>query len=188
MNKMGDNFQSQAEEILANCENRRLAHHLWLKGFHEMVEGVYLDETSVLGYLEQIAFNFMPFTKLQSGNFLTQHQGLVGEGNLSSVHLPVDDNCHVLFYLVKINEFMQEFLYDSCPDCKLVGMPELPHIELRQSVDLSSSLDCENGSAIFYDNRLPIWKQSKELIAESYEAVGDLVNNARVPATNGYVE
>ena len=173
-----------AQDIIDIAKGKRknrieLAEHMWLKGFHKIIDGACLNPMKVKENLDEIALNTKPFTMLNSGSFLLANRQLLEQRKLFCVHLPIEEAHHLLFYLVKLNEEMFEFFYDppgKC--CKVLEPYKFPHFELRQSVDLSGHMD--QPGVIMYDNSVSIFHQDWGVITKSYKSLKDFVEKTRV--------
>lgn len=170
--------QNIKKTIDNQIDNWRLAEHLRLLGFHNIVNDVNLDKYKVEEYLTDITPKYPSFTPLTSGNFLMANKKAVERHELSSVHLPFIDTHHLLFFLKSKNKFMQEFLYDSCEDCKILNPGSFPMMELRGSVNLPGS------GAIMYDNRLSIRQQDEKMLEQQYDAIEKFVNATKLTKLN----
>ncbi|MEK6926666.1 MAG: hypothetical protein AABW50_05300 [Nanoarchaeota archaeon] len=165
------------EEILENSlKNRNLAEHLRLLGFHNITNRQQLDRIKVESYVEKEKLEqHKPFTALTSGNIMLKFKDLVNERKLSSLHLPISNNYHLMLFLVDENEFTSKILYDSCEKCKLVAPYKFPIIELRRSIELPIFK-----GPILYDNRVSILEQDRDLLLLQYGKFEDFINKTKV--------
>jgi len=155
------------------------ATHIWLLGFHKLVNGLYLDKNLSEDYMDKKSKEYRPFTKLSSGNFMSDNISLIKLGRLYSVHLPVDNDYHLHFPLIEILNKGYKFFYEDCTDCRILEPYSFPYIELRQSVHLDDEMMDKNKGVIFYDNRISVNHQSKELITKSYKTIKDFVDTTK---------
>ena len=157
----------------AKRNDRRLAEHSRLLLFHEIIDGNYLEKGKAEKYLKNQSGKFKPFTKLISSSFMLSVQDLIIQKKMSSIHLSVNDDYHLLFFLVEENEAMRVY-YDSCSNCDL-PQNKFPHIELKQSVILP-----EKNGGILYDNRISVQHQAEALLKEQYESFRDFIEKTKV--------
>src|SRR3990167_7929953 len=134
----------------AKRNDRELAEHSRLLLFHEIVDGFSLEKNKVEEYSNNLSGGFKPFTKLISSSFMLLNEDLIAQRKMSPIYLPIDDDYHLLFFLIKENETMLNVHYDSCSGCKLPPH-EFPHVELRKSINLQ-----DIKGSIMYDNRMSI--------------------------------
>ncbi|MBS3085892.1 hypothetical protein J4225_04390 [Candidatus Pacearchaeota archaeon] len=176
---IGKHAQDIIDTIKGKDKNRiGLSEHMWLKGFHEIIGGACLNPDKVKETLEGIALDSKPFTRLDSGSFLIANRQLIKQGKLFGVYLPIDDELHLHFYLVRLNSNLFEFLYTSEKCCKILEPYNFPYFELRQSVDLSGYLD--DSGAIMYDNRISIFNQNWEAMTKIYKSIRDFVGKTKI--------
>lgn len=164
------------EEKTSQKPDINLMEHLRLLGFHEIINDSDLGIYHVQNYTQKIAKKFKTFTKLMSGGFLKANESLVKKLKLFSVHLPIDDDFHLLFFLKAENAYAYKVLYDSCPECKELAPYEFPTIELRKSVNLEGF----SGDCIFYDNTVSVSHQDEALLKLQYSAFDDFIQNTRM--------
>jgi hypothetical protein len=86
------------------------------------------------------------------------------------VHLPIDEDFHLEFPLIKQKQECQ-FIYTTCDRCKDLEEHGFPEICLRRSVYF------QEDAPKMYDNRISINHQSLELIKKSYETLEDFIIN-----------
>ncbi len=170
------NLKKTIEVVLKEADsNWKLAEHLRLKGFHEIMDGIYFDKYKAEEYLKRELSRFPVFTKLMSSSTIISMKKLVEGKGLIPIHLPIDKKHHLHFYTSPENDFMHEIVYDACEDCNLLEPYEFPLMELRHSVKLNN-----DGGAIMYDNRIWIRHQNKKLLEAQYNAFQRFVDATKV--------
>ncbi|MFA4953346.1 MAG: hypothetical protein WC584_03925 [Candidatus Pacearchaeota archaeon] len=167
-------MSSLIESVLKQKEKRnwKLAEHLRLAGFHEIINNQQLRQTKILEYYSQISEQFPLFTKLTSSSILIQNRNLVESQRLYGLHLPFSDKYHLMFFLIDTEEPLQKILYDSCEDCEKLETKELPHIELRRSM----RINMEGKNTIMLDNRVSIMRQDKNLLEQQYQSMQKFID------------
>src|SRR3989344_655485 len=90
------------ESILKQKEKRnwRLAEHLRLAGFHEIIDNQQIYKTKILEYSSQISKQSPRFTKLTGSSVLMQNRGLVESQRFYGLHLPFSNKYHLMFFLI----------------------------------------------------------------------------------------
>lgn len=169
------NVKKTIEAVLKEADdNWQLAEHLRLKGFHNIINGSYIDKYKVEEELRKRLAKVPDFTKLMSSSAIISMKKLVEGKGLIPIHLPINDKYHLHFFTTPENEFMHEIVYDACEDCKLVEPYEFPIMELRHSINLRGI----EGS-IMYDNRVWVIHQDKKLLEAQYKTFQEFINNVK---------
>ncbi len=165
-------------------KNINLSQHLWLLGFHKIVDGTYLNKNNLEDYLSKISQQYKPFTKLSGRNFMLNNLSFIKLGSLYSVHLPINNDYHFLFALIDIINKGYKFFYEDCKNCRSSIEPySFPHMELRRSQDFSQDKEIMKSideGKFFYDPRLSVIHHNKNLILKSYKTIEYLVKNTKM--------
>lgn len=97
-------------------------------------------------------------------------------------HLPINDNYHLEFPLIKENNKCK-FIYTSCQDCEELEEHGFPEITLRQSINFNEDKEAQESmrkGTFMYDNRVSVNHQDRETMIESYEAFKDFIEATRI--------
>ena len=177
------NLEAHINRIIEEIKgDRKLANHLWLQGFHSMINGSELDPKKIEVYLRIYAPLYKPFTPLIGGQFILAHINPIEKGELFSVYLPFDPDYHFHFSLLGDNE-RQTFFYSKCPYCILLEPYEFPHIEVKRSIDLSKNEKVRKSiskGTFFYDNRVYITHLPREIIIKGYEVMQTFIEHTKI--------
>jgi hypothetical protein len=156
------------------------AHDLWYDGFDKIYGESFLYSPSVRCYLDVMEKKFPKFTKLVDKEFALMHKPDIDKGDMRSVHLPVTEKSHLLFWLVK--DFNVERAYYSECDkdygsCGSSGSHVVLNLSLKKSLDCDAELKKSqvNGEKFYIDNDILLCRQNAEDIIAAHYAMDEFV-------------
>ncbi|HIH18078.1 MAG TPA: hypothetical protein HA218_04605 [Nanoarchaeota archaeon] len=197
-------IKEHVDGIVEASSRRERVEHMWLHGFHSIMDKVWLDKLKAESYLEVESSKSPPFTKLRSsaqayricaafmaginlerepippGEIKTgnRYQPVPEEiRNILHAWLPINDFYHLEFPLFSKRESLT-FIYSLCDKCKGIEEHGFPEINLRRSVNLSGTM--KEREVLMYDNSVSPMHQDRGTIEESYSSLQKLVEGARI--------
>ena len=201
-------IKEHVDGIVEASSRRERVEHMWLHGFHSIVDGALLDIEKAERHICDELNNYPFFTRLRSStqysiilrDYLVKHGLDVDSVPEEKVALDLNAFSITKYYHPKqviflhawlpINDFHHlefplilenrsaKFIYTVCSKCEGIEEHGFPEINLRKSVDLSGV--AEDKGALMYDNRVSPMHQDRETIEESYSSLQRLVEATRM--------
>lgn len=199
-------IEERISAIMQVKRNQEQAGHIWLQGFHEIINNASLNNEKINEYIDKKLSENLPFTKYNSS---VQMFKLI-KALLDSSEEPIPIQDIDFSSLLKNPSLAAEKMKKRADEIDLsyVHLPinEQYHLEfplIRQiglcrfiytTCEICEGLEAHGFPEIFlrqsvyfkgnaptmYDNRISVNRQQPELIRESYKALEEFVNECRV--------
>jgi len=174
-------LSSQVKKIVS-AEDNSLSFHYWLEGFDIINNNASLDSGLVDQYIDYVVQNSKPFTKLLDGSFYVNNYDAITEQKVRIIHLPVDDDSHLLFSLIT-TDFAEKLFYIDCDKhCRVLSPYRFPGVKLRRSMDFSKNPEIMKSiskGTFFYDPTISINMMNPDMIIESYTIMKNFIEYAK---------
>ena len=166
---------------------QKLEEHPKFNAFISSAQILGLLEAYLQGYDSEspLPMHRISIKKRSSSEKFDQIKKLIDAGKMPSffhVHLPINDSYHLEFPIVD-ESGLCKFIYTTCEDCEVLETHGFPEITLRRSIDFSGNREAMESireGTFFYDNRISVNHQSREVMIEAYKAFRDFVETTKV--------
>ena len=166
------------EEIKSEKPRLNYIIHVWLEGFRDLMQNIMLSKNYTNNYLIEKMKKVPKFAILKSSSYYLKYPDQMRSGEITLKQLPINKDYHLQFPLLLNHENAYEFMLTECNLCKESGKHNLPLIELRKNVKLSSLLFKTEG--IMYDNIISPGYAGKKIINSAYHSINDFIKKCKI--------
>jgi len=198
------NIEEHVDDIIQARESGGGARHMYLEGFHKLIDGVILNSSLTDRYLEKQKEEFTPFTRIRTGGIIPNYykkqmdkayaemldkaKGCKKVSEIEEVikkaYAKIDFDITGEYLPINDDYHLHFFLYEEDDSCKIFydtcdiceGYTHaLPRIFLKSSMNITVPKD----ASLMVDNTESVDLQTRVLLVQSYKAMQEFIDEVK---------